>query len=152
MKTNRSHRLVRCLIFTGLAVCFSAARLSAENWQVTFSLPFETHWGGAVLPAGSYTLKLDTVNNGRPMQLEQGAEHIRFLLPLTTETPVTPARSQLLIVREGNTATVHILYIAELGTAFHFSVPERYEVYTRLMARADEPVFIQRIPVTFSGK
>jgi hypothetical protein len=86
------------------------------------------------------------------MRLQQGAENIGFLLPLTMETPVTPAKSQLLIVREGNTATVHILYVAPLGTAFHFQVPERYEVYTRLMTRADEPVFIQRIPVTISGK
>ena len=86
------------------------------------------------------------------MELRQGTRSIAFLPVLTNETPRTPAKSQLLIVRDGKRATVHILYIAELGTAFHFKVPERYEVYTQLMARSDEPVFIQRIPVTFSGK
>ena len=151
MKTNRSHRLVRYLIFTGLAVCFSAAMLSAEEWKVTFSLPVETNWAGTVLPAGDYCLRFKDAGY-RPMELRQGTRSIAFLPVLTNETPRTPAKSQLLIVREGNRATVHILYIAELGTAFHFKVPERYEVYTQLIARSDEPVFIQRIPVTFSGK
>ena len=151
MKTNRSHKLVRYLIFTGLAVCFSAALLSAEDWRTTFSLPFETQWGETVLPAGDYCLRFKDAGY-KPMQLEQGTRFIAFLPVSTNETPRTPAKSQLLIVREGNRATVHILYIAELGTAFHFKVPERYEVYTQLIARSDEPVFIQRIPVTVSGK
>ena len=151
MKTNRSHKLVRYLIFTCLAVCFSAALLSAEDWRTTFSLPFETQWGETVLPAGDYCLRFKDAGY-KPMQLEQGTRFIDYLPVLTNETPRTPAKSQLLIVRDGKRATVHILYIAELGTAFHFKVPERYEVYTQLIARSDEPVFIQRIPVTFSGK
>jgi hypothetical protein len=124
-----------------------------EEMRVNFSLPFETQWAGTVLPAGEYSgmLDLDSFPRGSVMRLQQGVKHIRFLLPLTMETPATPAKSQLLIVREGNMATMHILYIAELETAFHFRVHERYEVYTRSMARADEPVFIQRIPVTISG-
>ena len=151
MKTNRSHKLVRYLIFTCLAVCFSAALLSAEDWRTTFSLPFETQWGETVLPAGDYCLRFKDAGY-KPMQLEQGTRFIAFLPVSTNETPRTPAKSQLLIVRDGKRATVHIQYIAELGTAFHFKVPERYEVYTQLIARSDEPVFIQRIPVTFSGK
>ena len=151
MKTNRSHRLVRYLIFTGLAVCFSAAMLSAEEWKVTFSLPVETNWAGTVLPAGDYCLRFNDASF-KPMVLQQGAQNIGFLPVLNRETPRTSAKSQLLIVGKGKTATVHIMYIAELGTAFHFKVPERYEVYTQLIARSDEPVFIQRIPVTFSGK
>ena len=151
MKTNRSHKLVRYLIFTCLAVCFSAALLSAEDWRATFSFPFETQWGETVLPAGDYCLRFKDAGY-KPMQLEQGTRFIDYLPVLTNETPRTPAKSQLLIVRDGKRATVHILYIAELGTAFHFKVPERYEVYTQLIARSDEPVFIQRIPVTFSGK
>ena len=151
MKTNRSHKLVRYLIFTCLAVCFSAALLSAEDWRATFSLPFETQWGETVLPAGDNCLRFKDAGY-KPKQLEQGTRFISFLPVLTNETPRTPAKSQLLIVRDGKRATVHILYIAELGTAFHFKVPERYEVYTQLIARSDEPVFIQRIPVTFSGK
>jgi hypothetical protein len=42
MKANRSHRLTRYFIFTGLAVCFSTAMLSAEEMRVNFTLPFET--------------------------------------------------------------------------------------------------------------
>jgi len=151
MKSNRGPTLIGYLVLAALALCSSTARLSAEEWKATFSLPVETRWGGTVLPAGDYCLRFnDAVNN--PMQLQQGTQNIAMLLVWNRETPRTPAKSQLLIVGKGKTATVHILYIAELGTAFHFYVPERYEVYTQLIARADEPVFIQRIPVTVSGK
>jgi len=151
MKTNTSHRLVRYLIFTSLAVCFSTAILRAEPWRATFSLPFEARWGETVLPAGDYTLHLNTVGQGL-MLLQQGTRNIAMVGVLNEETPRTPAKSQLLIVGEGKAATVHILYIAELGTAFHFKVPESYEVYTRLIAQAAEPTVIRRIPVTVSGK
>jgi len=151
MKTNKTRMMVRCLIFSGLAVCFRAAMLNAEDWQATFSLPVETRWAGIVLPAGDYRLYFNTARN-EPMLLTQGGHNIGFVGVLDAETPSTPAKSQLLVVREGSTATVHILYIAELGTAFHFKVPERYEVYTRLIARAGEPAAIQRIPVRVSGK
>src|SRR6516165_12685664 len=99
MKTNRSHRLVRYLIFTGLAVCFSAAMLSAEEWKVTFSLPVETNWAGTVLPAGDYCLRFNDASF-RPMELRQGTRSIAFLPVLTNETPRTPAKSQRLIVRD----------------------------------------------------
>ena len=151
MKSNRGPTLIGYLVLTALAMSFSTARLSAEEWKATFSLPFETHWGGVVLPAGDYCLRFNDAGY-RPMELRQGTRSIAFLPVLTNETPGTPAKSQLLIVRDGKRATVHIQYIAELGTAFHFKVPERYEVYTQLIARSDEPVFIQRIPVTSSGK
>lgn len=65
----------------------------------------------------------------------------------------SPARSQLLVVGQGKTATVHILYLADMGTEFHFSVPPSYEVYTRLVAQASGPITIEHIPVvTHSGK
>jgi len=151
MKTNRSRIMVRCLIFTGLAVWFSAAMLSAQEWQAAFSLPFETRWAGMVLPAGDYSLNVNSDGYG-PMMVRQGNRDIGFVGVIDKETPRTPAKSQLLIVGQGKTATVHILYIAELGTAFHFKVPERYEVYTRLIARAGEPAVVRHIPVTVSGK
>jgi len=151
MKTHRGRTLFGYFILAGLAVCVSAARLSAEDWKATFSLPFETHWAGTVLPAGDYSLLFNAVGRA-PMIVQQGNRKTEFLLVLGKEIPRTPAKSQLLVVREGKTATVHILYVAELGMAFHFKVPQRYEVYTQLITRADEPVFIQRIPVIVSGK
>ena len=152
MKSNRGRTLIGYLILAGLAVCFSAARLGAEDFRATFSLPFETHWGGAVLAAGDYSLLFDTTASSRPMLLQRGDVNIAKIAPLNLEEIVSPAKSQLLVVREEKRATVHILYFAQPRTAFHFKVPESYEVYTRLLTRADKPVLIQRIPVTVSGK
>jgi len=152
MKTNGRRTLVGYLMLTGLAVCFSAAMLSAEDWRVTFSLPSETHWGRSVLPAGNYCLLFNDVGNRPVMLLQQGTQNIAFVRVKDKEAPRTSAKSQLLIVREGTMATVHVLYVSELGTAFHFYVPERYEVYSRLVSQASKPVVIEHIPVIVSGK
>jgi len=84
MKTNRSHKLVRYLIFTCLAVCFSAALLSAEDWRATFSLPFETQWGETVLPAGDYCLRFNDWGY-KPMFLESDTQFIGYLRVLSEE-------------------------------------------------------------------
>ena len=42
-----------------LALCFSAGLGKAQNtYEGKFTLPFETHWRGAVLPAGDYTVSI----------------------------------------------------------------------------------------------
>ena len=122
MKSKRGPTLIGCLMLAALAVCFPAPRLSAEEWKATFSLPFQTQWAGTVLAAGDYCVIFDSVVKQKPMLLVQGSRRIAMLPILTTETPRTPAESQLLVVREGRAATVHILYVASLGMAFHFRV------------------------------
>ncbi len=154
MRSHTHKPLIRHLVLASLAICFSAGLLSAQQpvFVGKFSLPFETRWGTAVLPAGDYSVRFFGSGFGQPVVIRQGTRTIAMVEILTTETPSTPARSQLLVVREGKTATVHILYAAELGTEFHFRVPERYEVETRLLTQASEPAVIERIPIIVSGK
>lgn len=154
MQSNRRHKLTRGVVFAGLAICFSAGLLSAQDfvWKGTFSLPAETHWGTAVLAPGDYSLRLDAMAQRPLVVIRQGTRTVVMAMVWNTEQPRTPANSKLLIVGRGNQARVHILYAAELKTAFHFRVPEQYEVYTRLITQANEPPGITRIPISLSGK
>lgn len=155
MQSNRRHKLTRGVVFAGLAICFCAGLLSAQDfvWKGTFSLPVETYWGGAVLAPGDYSLRLDMNMAGKPLVvIRQGTRTVAMAMVWNTEEPRTPANSKLLIVGRGNQARVHILSAAELKTAFHFRVPEQYEVYTRLITQANEPPGITRIPISLSGK
>jgi len=79
-------------------------------------------------------------------------ETVARIIPLPPEERKSPAKSQLLLVREGNKATVHILYLADMGSEFHFKVPASYEVYTRLVTWAFRPVVIEHIPLIVSGR
>jgi len=54
-------RVLKLLTKAGVAALFLAGLATAGNAQNAvqgkFTLPFETHWGGATLPAGDYTLR-----------------------------------------------------------------------------------------------
>ena len=156
MKNNRHNALIRSFVLTVLAVCFSAGILSAQVRKGTFSLPSETQWGTAVLPAGDYSFSLGKADDFYAVTLRRnGTKTVARIIPLPPEERTSPAKSQLLLVREDKKAKVHILYLADkagIGTEFHFKVPESYEVYTRLMARTSGPMVIERIPVIVSGK
>jgi len=47
------------LVMTGLVLAAVASSgKTQELYQGKFTLPFETHWGNATLPAGDYTFNL----------------------------------------------------------------------------------------------
>jgi hypothetical protein len=156
MKDNRQELLIPSFVIAILVICFAAGILSAhepERKGRTFSLPSETRWGNVVLPAGDYSFSLGTAGDFYTVTvMRNGMETVARIIPLPPEERKSPAKSQLLLVREGKKATVHILYLADIGTEFHFKVPDSYEVYTRLMARAFGPIVVERIPVIVSGK
>jgi hypothetical protein len=59
----RSLKLLNLLALVALALCFSAGLGKAQDvYKGTFTLPFEAHWAGAVLPAGEYTISLPSTN------------------------------------------------------------------------------------------
>src|SRR5258708_5478413 len=73
-KPNRTRRFEMILtrhlkLFTnlGVAVLVLGALATSGNaqtaYQGKFTLPFETHWGGATLPAGDYTFTLASANS-----------------------------------------------------------------------------------------
>ena len=65
MKTKTIRRAIELRLFALvlLATCAFAAAANAQSFSARFTLPFETHWGKNVLPAGNYTMSLNSQTN-----------------------------------------------------------------------------------------
>lgn len=150
MRNDRIARTVWYAILAAMAVALlSAIPASAESVRGKFVLPYATYWGDTMLAAGDYEFSIDTTGE-RPMLLTS-ARHNIYVKFGYTEKVKSSARSQIVIANDGNRAMVHILYLASTGTAFHFNVPERYEVTTRILASATASRQIDRIPIFTYG-
>lgn len=151
MTNDRVGRRLWYAMFAVLAVAlFSAMTASAENVRGKFTLPYATYWGGTLLSQGDYNFNIDTTGE-RPMLLTS-AGHSIYVKFGYIEQVTSSARSQIVIANDTNRAMVHILYLASTGTAFHFNVPQRYEVTTKILTSNAGSPRIDRIPITAYGK
>ncbi len=168
MNSNQNFRMVKLLVLALLAAAFSTSRASAQeccpepdsfnppavssssklastkNVEGKFTLPFDTHWGETVLPAGDYSLRIESVNAPAVVSVRGVGER-------TPRARITASRigrdsatdqSTLMVERRRGKGIVHSLYLAELGQVFYYSAAE---TKNQLVAQAREP--IERIPV-----
>jgi hypothetical protein len=56
-------KTVKMLTILTLAMCASAAAANAQSVTGKFTLPYEVHWGTAILPAGEYTITMDSIDS-----------------------------------------------------------------------------------------
>lgn len=148
MKTIR-HNSTYFILFL-LAACVSTGILSAQVqgsiYRGNFTLPFETRWGTAVLPAGDYSLSLNSTT--MPVRATVRGENGAVLIQAEAmATQSASDKSSLVVVRNARRGTVRSLYLAELGTAFYFAAPKAERQFI-----AQGPEIIQRIPVVAAGK
>lgn len=134
------------------AALFAAALLAAgllgkqakaqARFQGRFTLPFETRWGQAVLPAGEYELRfapsdspavlvIRDVKSRRPVAYES--------IPGPDDAKTGP--SALVIGTKGTQRVVYSLRIAELGETF---VYERSPAH---LSKNEEARQLQTVPV-----
>ena len=108
------------------------------------TLPYETHWGQAVLPAGDYTLSA-TAQGGATMITVRNARNgltVAFVEP-TSIKDSTEGSSALLIGARGTKRVVHSLRVAELGLVFISDPALAREFEAQKEARK-----LQAVPVT----
>jgi hypothetical protein len=91
-------------------------------YQGKFTLPFETHWAGATLPAGDYTFVLQST--GSPYRLYiRGQETNVIILANTAEEGVVSKVPQLNILDITDLHTVQTFEAPELGVTFTYWTP-----------------------------
>jgi hypothetical protein len=107
-----------------LALGALATSGKAQNaYQGKFTLPFETHWGGATLPAGDYTFVLQST--GSPYRLYiQGQEVSAIIQATTADQGVVSERPQLNLVNITDVHTVQTFEAPELGVTFTYWTPK----------------------------
>lgn len=133
---------------------------SSTHFAGTFTLPSEAQWGRMTLPAGNYTLKYGTEDNGHGLIVVQGiAKGSPYGMILAGPANKTSAtKNSLVCIRQGNVLFVVALEMPAAGESVQFILPRsttlvahqrNHKGYTLL---AEAPMLIQRIPVTLNAK
>jgi hypothetical protein len=119
-------RFLKILTKAGLAALFLAGLATAGNaqnaYQGKFTLPFETHWGGATLPAGDYTFALPAATYPYKLYI-RGQATTAIILAVGFDEKVTSGDAQLNLVDIADTQNVQTFEAPELGLTFNFATP-----------------------------
>jgi hypothetical protein len=148
MNTNRSLRLVK---FAGLALltaCFGASLANAQEVQGKFNLPFETHWGNAVLSPGDYSFRLNFSGDSPDYTvLTREQDQKETIIMASTRSHSSSGKSGLIVERHGDRGTVRTLRLAEVGLVIEYPAAK---AQPQMLAQG--PKLIQRIPILLAQK
>jgi len=113
------------LVLVALALVLSASvgKSQVEGYKGTFTLPFEVSWGGTTLPAGDYTLRVDSVSAPQFIRVD-GEGKSAFILAGSHDPSAISNHSQLVLAQTAHGYAVRSLEVAEYGVSLDFVVPK----------------------------
>jgi hypothetical protein len=139
-----------CALSVGLfalTISLSASQANAEGLRGTFNLPFQAHWGTAVLDPGEYALRLSTGASSLPVMYVSGqGKTIMVVLAVTTPTPQSED-SYLRVEDIGQAHVIREFRAGFAGKVFTFSVPKSVKDQATVVRVAQNTM----IPVAPSG-
>ena len=92
-------------------------------YQGRFTLPVETRWGNATLPAGDYTFTV--LPASAQYRLYIRGQRSNFIIPTVTADNATPQHAQLNLVNIADKYTVETFDAPELGLTFTYWTPKQ---------------------------
>jgi len=112
----------------GVAVLVLGALATSGNaqtvYQGKFTLPFETHWGGATLPAGDYTFTLASASFPYTLYI-QGQAGNAIIRASAADEEVVSRHAQLNLVDIADVQNVETFEASELGLRLSYGTPKR---------------------------
>jgi hypothetical protein len=112
------------LVLGSVAVCLSGVRANAQEYKGSFRLDEPVRWGEAVLPAGNYTLVLNSAERGSIAVIRGEHKSIMVMANAAEEDASTKA-SSLLLVGDSSTPSVRALHLAEAKMSLFYPVGKR---------------------------
>jgi hypothetical protein len=103
-----------------LAACFSAGHANAQMLQGKFTLPAETRWGQATLPAGEYSFTLDSVTPSCPLRIRRGNTNVGMFFA-TVQGQNYSGHAELRVEK----GTVRALNLPKLGMVYEYAPQHR---------------------------
>jgi len=82
----------------------SAGAAQAQGYAARVTLPNEVRWASAVLPAGNYSLSMDSIKG--PLTVYDTSGRVRARVYGVLEDPLKAKPAALLVTRDGNERTV----------------------------------------------
>lgn len=144
-RTIRHAIEVRLLTAILLATCAFVATANAQSFFGRFTLPFEAHWGKTVLPAGSYTINLDSRYNVALLRTANG-KAVGFT-PIPIVSTSDKGATALLVMIRGNQRIIRSLNLPASGVTLVY--PPATDAQREMLAKADQ---VQAVPVIWGGK
>jgi hypothetical protein len=146
LKSLTNFKFVNQIALVALALCFFAGLGKAQNaYQGTFTLPFEAHWGGAVLPAGDYTISMRSATEPY-LLFVRGEDKTAIIMAYGTSTKAVSEGSHLTVVNTGGNQAITELAAGQLGLTFSYATPKMKKTTE---GRLHAPV--QSVPVSTTG-
>ena len=93
-----------------------------DAYKGKFTLPFETHWGSATLPAGDYTFVMSSASSSYRLYI-RGEKVNAIIMATGADEKVVSGHAQLNLVDIADTQTVETFDAPELGKTFVYSTP-----------------------------
>jgi len=115
-----------------LAVSESSA--SAQSLTVSFTLPHEVTWGKSVLPAGDYTITVDSPRRPALVRSQAGQGHA-LVLPTTVNPAIGDQPSALILGQGEKGQEVRYLNLREANVSLGYGLGKP----GRKVARRSEP-------------
>jgi hypothetical protein len=116
-------KLFTKLGLAALALGALATGGNAQNkYQGKFTLPTETHWGGATLPAGDYAFAMSSTSAPYTLYI-RGAQVNAIIVAASTDDRAVSDHAQLNLVDIADVQTVQTFDAPELGLTFIYFTP-----------------------------
>ena len=148
MNTNRSLRLMKFAVLALLTACFGASLANAQEVKGKFNLPFEAHWGKAVLAPGGYSFRLNSSGAAPDYTVVvREDDQTATIIMASTRGHSSSGKSGLIVERHGDRGTVRSLRLAEAGLVIYYPAAK-----TQPPMLAQGPKLIQRIPILVAQK
>jgi hypothetical protein len=123
MNWARHLKLFTKLGAAALALGALATSGNAQNaYQGKFTLPTETHWGSATLPAGDYTFAMSSAGSQYTLYI-RGAQLNAIIMPASADRMDIAHPAQLNLVDIADVETVQTFDAPELGLTFVYLTP-----------------------------
>ena len=105
-----------------------ATNVNEQNaYRGKFTLPVETHWGGATLPAGDYTFTLPSASAPYTLYI-RGQAGNAIIQAATADHRVVSQRPQLNLVDIADVQNVETFEAPELGRTFSYATPKQKQM------------------------
>jgi hypothetical protein len=126
MKSIRSFTLLNLAMGSLLAICLNSGMASAQTRQSgRFTLPNETHWGLATLPAGDYAFTVEGIGSEAKVHVYHVGDSVVSMRSQSYDTTTTPSHAiALTVVSTSAGYFVRDLSLPRIGQVFHFAAPK----------------------------
>jgi hypothetical protein len=152
MKTKLIGSFLWGLVFAALALTLAPRAAKAQANEIgEFTLPFEVHWGTAVLPAGAYRFSVGYLRPSNMVLVYKKSSPSAGYLIMPhgwNSTPASSGRGQLVFDRKDGEVYAKELQLGSESIALYFGAPKLKK--KDVLARSSPP---QRGPTEIpSGK